>query len=138
VLTWPLGPCRIEQHYSASTGAHTMDIEWAKDASVAELCRRGRLKAGDGGNPPGRRPCCVGLHLEASLVRTDQQGRGRFVPRCSSGWARVIRRSHGIDQFEIGDLLVTTRRPDWEPILKKAAGVITKQGGRPCHCGDIA
>jgi len=54
-----------------------------------------------------------------------------------SGRARVIADPTGIDQFENGDLLVTNRTdPDWEPILKKAAGVITNQGGRTCPCGD--
>ena len=39
----------------------------------------------------------------------------------------------------VGDLLVTERTdPDWEPILKRASGVITNQGGRTCHAAIIA
>jgi pyruvate,water dikinase len=57
----------------------------------------------------------------------------------SSGRARVINSVAEIDRFESGDLLVTARTdPDWEPILKKARGVVTDQGGRTCHAAIIA
>jgi pyruvate,water dikinase len=51
----------------------------------------------------------------------------------------VINDPSEIQRFEAGDLLVTVRTdPDWEPILKKASGVVTDQGGRTCHAAIIA
>ena len=57
----------------------------------------------------------------------------------SSGRARILRHPSDIQRFEPGDLLITERTdPDWEPILKRASGVVTNQGGRTCHAAIIA
>jgi pyruvate,water dikinase len=57
----------------------------------------------------------------------------------SSGRAKILADPSEIEQFGVGDLLVTERTdPDWEPILKRASGVITNQGGRTCHAAIIA
>jgi pyruvate,water dikinase len=51
----------------------------------------------------------------------------------------VIADPSAIQQFQQGDLLVTRRTdPDWEPILRRASGVVTDQGGRTCHAAIIA
>jgi pyruvate, water dikinase len=133
--------CTIERHYSARRGTPTpMDIEWAKDGHTGELfilqarpetvesrrsatvLRRWHLEAGPGGG--GAEMLCRGRAIGASV---------------SSGPARVIRDPSEIQRFQPGDLLVTGRTdPDWEPILKRASGVITNQGGRTCHAAIIA
>ncbi len=133
--------CTIERHYSARRGMPTpMDIEWAKDGHSGELfilqarpetvesrrsatvLRSWHLEAGPGGG--GAEVLCRGRAIGASV---------------NSGPARVIRDPSEIQRFHSGDLLVTERTdPDWEPILKRASGVITNQGGRTCHAAIIA
>jgi len=133
--------CAIERHYSARRGTPTpMDIEWAKDGHTGELfilqarpetvqsrrsgsvLRSWHLEAGPGGG-----------HAEVLC-------RGRAVgASVSSGRARIIADPSQIQRFAPGDLLVTERTdPDWEPILRRASGVITDQGGRTCHAAIIA
>jgi pyruvate,water dikinase len=129
--------CRIEAHYSARRAMPTpMDIEWAKDGTSGELFI---LQA---------RPETVESRRNASLLRSwrlephnaELLCSGRAIgASVSSGRARIIRDPSEIQRFQTGDLLVTERTdPDWEPILKRASGVITNQGGRTCHAAIIA
>ena len=129
--------CRIEAHTSARRGVPTpMDIEWAKDGESGELFI---LQA---------RPETVESRRNASILRSwhlephqaDVLCSGRAIgASVSSGRARIIRNPSEIQRFQPGDLLVTERTdPDWEPILKRASGVITNQGGRTCHAAIIA
>jgi pyruvate,water dikinase len=129
--------CLIEQHYSTRRGQPTpMDIEWAKDGETGELFI---LQA---------RPETVESRRSTTLLRSWQLEphnaellcTGRAIgASVSSGRARILRHPSEIQRFEPGDLLVTERTdPDWEPILKRASGVITNQGGRTCHAAIIA
>jgi pyruvate,water dikinase len=77
-------------------------------------------------------------HLDATGAEEITSGRA-IGASVSSGRARIIRDPSEIQRFEEGDLLVTVRTdPDWEPILRRASGVITDQGGRTCHAAIIA
>jgi pyruvate,water dikinase len=77
-------------------------------------------------------------HLEPHQAELLCSGRA-IGASVSSGRARILRHPSEIQRFEPGDLLVTERTdPDWEPILKRASGVITNQGGRTCHAAIIA
>ncbi|MEB3166980.1 MAG: phosphoenolpyruvate synthase [Cyanobacteriota bacterium] len=127
----------IERHYSARRGVPTpMDIEWAKDGPDGQLFI---LQA---------RPETVQSRRQGAVLRSwhldappgEEITRGRAIgASVSSGRARVISDPSEIRRFESGDLLVTERTdPDWEPILKKASGVVTDQGGRTCHAAIIA
>ena len=129
--------CRIEAHYSQRRGqASPMDIEWAKDGQSGELFI---LQA---------RPETVESRRSANVLRrwhlephqAELLCRGRAIgASVSSGRARILRHPSEIQRFQPGDLLVTERTdPDWEPILKRASGVITNQGGRTCHAAIIA
>ena len=129
--------CRIERHYSLRRGTPTpMDIEWAKDGVSGELFI---LQA---------RPETVQSRQSGAVLRSwhlqphqaEQITSGRAIgASVSQGRARVINDPSQIQRFEEGDLLVTVRTdPDWEPILKKASGVVTDQGGRTCHAAIIA
>ena len=129
--------CQIERHYSERRGQPTpMDIEWAKDGESGELFI---LQA---------RPETVESRRSATLLRSwhlephnaELLCTGRAIgASVSSGRARILRHPSEIQRFESGDLLVTERTdPDWEPILKRASGVITNQGGRTCHAAIIA
>ncbi|MEI6828333.1 MAG: phosphoenolpyruvate synthase [Synechococcaceae cyanobacterium ELA445] len=136
-LTLATWGCRIEAHYSRQRGTPTpMDIEWAKDGLTGELFI---LQA---------RPETVESRRSAQVLRrwhlaahdADLITRGRAIgASVSSGRAKVLEHPGQIARFEDGDLLVTVRTdPDWEPILRKASGVITDQGGRTCHAAIIA
>ncbi len=129
--------CLIERHYSERRGQPTpMDIEWAKDGSSGELFI---LQA---------RPETVESRRSPTLLRSWQLEPHQAELLCtgraigasvSSGRARILRHPSEIQRFESGDLLITERTdPDWEPILKRASGVITNQGGRTCHAAIIA
>ena len=129
--------CLIERHYSDRRGQPTpMDLEWAKDGCSGELFI---LQA---------RPETVESRRNATVLRSwqlephhaEQLCSGRAIgASVSSGRARILRHPSEIQRFEPGDLLVTERTdPDWEPILKRASGVITNQGGRTCHAAIIA
>ena len=127
----------IEQHYSRRRGVPTpMDIEWAKDGESGELMI---LQA---------RPETVQSRRRATLLRSwhlDPHDApllvsGRAIGRAvSTGVAKVLEDPSQIHRFAEGDLLVSRRTdPDWEPILRRARGVITDQGGRTCHAAILA
>jgi pyruvate, water dikinase len=79
--------------------------------------------------------------LEDSLTR---QGplvvTGRSVgTKIAAGPARVIAGSTDLEAFSDGDVLVSdTTSPDWEPVMKRAAAVVTNRGGRTCHAAIVA
>ena len=59
--------------------------------------------------------------------------------RISNGRVRLLKTIHDSDLFEKGDILVTDMTtPDWEPIMKISAGIITNKGGRTCHAAIVA
>jgi pyruvate,water dikinase len=136
-LTLARWACRIERHYSARRGSPTpMDIEWAKDGLTGELfilqARPETVQSRQ------QQAVLSSWHLEPHQADTLVSGRA-IGASVSSGVARVIRHPSEIERFESGDLLITERTdPDWEPILKRASGVVTDQGGRTCHAAIIA
>ncbi|MEM0980573.1 MAG: phosphoenolpyruvate synthase [Cyanobacteria bacterium P01_H01_bin.58] len=130
--------CQIEDHYSAIRGVYTpMDIEWAKDGLTGELFI---VQA---------RPETVQSQKQNNVLRTYQLQKpvdtvplttGRAVGEMvGTGEACVILNVAEIDQFQPGEVLVTMKTdPDWEPIMKQAAAIVTNQGGRTCHAAIIA
>ena len=113
-----------------------MDIEWAKDGPSGELfilqARPETVRS--------RQSTAVlrSWHLDAPPPPPLVTGRA-IGTSVSSGRARLIRDPGEIHRFAAGDVLVTSRTdPDWEPILKRASGVVTDQGGRTCHAAIIA
>jgi pyruvate,water dikinase len=128
--------CVIEDHYSAKRGQPTpMDIEWAKDGHTGELFI---VQA---------RPETVQSRKALDVVevfRLRQRGRvlvtGRSVgEKIATGPVRVIPSAQFIGQFKDGEVLVTDKTdPDWEPIMKKAAAIITNRGGRTCHAAIVS
>jgi len=121
---------RIEAHFG-----RPMDIEWAKDGTDGKLYI---VQA---------RPETVVSQRRPSVLETyvlDHRGEvvieGRSVgERIASGTARVIGRTDQLDEFRPGEVLVAdTTTPDWEPVMKTAAAIITNRGGRTCHAAIIA
>ncbi|MBI5799372.1 MAG: phosphoenolpyruvate synthase [Verrucomicrobia bacterium] len=128
--------CIIEDHYSAKRGQLTpMDIEWAKDGRTGELFI---VQA---------RPETVQSRKAAEVIETfklKQRGKvlvtGRSVgEKIATGPVRVIQSAEFINQFKDGEILVTDKTdPDWEPIMKKAAAIVTNRGGRTCHAAIVS
>ena len=125
----------IEVHYG-----RPMDIEWAKE------------KNADGND--GRiyilqaRPETVKArdHKSGVLTRYKLQGKGKKLAegraiggKVGGGPARIISNVNEIGLFQPGDVIVTDMTdPNWEPVMKKAAAIITNRGGRTCHAAIIA
>ncbi|MDO6518178.1 phosphoenolpyruvate synthase [Zobellia uliginosa] len=121
----------IEEHYQ-----RPMDIEWAKDGLTNELfivqarpetvqsAKKNKLK----------------INTYTLLKKGKEITRGMGLGnKISSGKARILHSPEESDKLQKGEILVTERtNPDWDPILKKAAGIITDQGGRTSHAAIVA
>ncbi len=127
----------IEAHYTAQRGVPTpMDIEWAKDGRTGELFI---VQA---------RPETVFSRRAGSSVMTMQRlpKRGTVLAeglavgdRIAAGRLRRIADPKQMADLQPGEILVTEiTDPDWEPILKRAAGLITARGGRTSHAAIVA
>jgi pyruvate,water dikinase len=126
----------VEEHYSARAGRPTpMDLEWAKDGVTGELFV---VQA---------RPETV--HSQVDRPRLDLyslRDRGEIVltgkavgHRIAAGASRVIHHEAHLHEFRDGEILVAEMTdPDWNPVLKRAAAVVTDQGGRTCHAAIVA
>lgn len=120
----------IEQHYG-----RPMDIEWAQDGSNGDLYI---VQA---------RPETVASRTSTSVIeryQLKQSGsvllEGRAIgQRIGSGPVRLIKNPSEMSRVQDGDVLVTDMTdPDWEPIMKRAAAIVTNRGGRTCHAAIIA
>jgi pyruvate,water dikinase len=136
VLTLARWAVLVEGHYSRLRNAPTpMDIEWAKDGRTGDLSL---VQA---------RPETVHTQRDAVVLERfhlDSRGellaKGRSVgDRIGQGPARVIRSSADLEQLQPGEVLVTGMTdPDWEPVMKRAAAVVTDRGGRTCHAAIVS
>lgn len=136
VLTLARWGMRIEEHFSKKHSHPTpMDIEWAKDGATGELfivqARPETVHAlADGA-----------IHREYRMVKKGKViAEGVAVgKRIANGIAQYIARASEIQRFKKGSVLVTTMTdPDWEPIMKSAAAIITDRGGRTSHAAIIS
>src|SRR5262249_4509391 len=93
------------------------------------------------------RPETVQAHKTTDVLeRYHLQQRGPVLVRGQSvgekirhGPVRLIKDVHHLQTFQEGEVLVTDKTdPDWEPIMKKAAAIITTRGGRPCHAAIVS
>ena len=119
----------IEQHYGKP-----MDIEWAMDGESKDLyivqARPETVKSRSGNIVERYR-----LKETGELICE-----GRSIgQRIGAGTSRVIQSIGQMDEVGAGDVLVTDMTdPDWEPIMKRAAAIVTNRGGRTCHAAIIA
>jgi pyruvate,water dikinase len=136
LLTLARWACIIEDHYGAKHGRPTpMDVEWAKDGRTGELFV---VQA---------RPETVQAHRAADVLETFTLGAkgpvlasGRSIgAKIGQGPVRVIRHAEHLEAFRDGEVLVTDKTdPDWEPIMKRAAAIVTNRGGRTCHAAIVS
>ncbi len=120
----------IEDHYG-----RPMDIEWAKDGKSGELFI---VQA---------RPETVQANLDTAYQEVFHlQTRGEILAigksvgqKIAAGPARVILEAAHMNELEPGEVLVTDiTDPDWEPVMKIAAAIVTNRGGRTCHAAIVA
>jgi pyruvate,water dikinase len=119
----------IEEHYG-----RPMDIEWGRDGETGRIYI---LQA---------RPETVQSRTGKDLHRYSLQDRspvivtGRAIgSRIGAGAARVVRTAADMPRVQAGDVLVADMTdPDWEPVMKRAAAIVTNRGGRTCHAAIIA
>ncbi|NHK38916.1 phosphoenolpyruvate synthase [Thermus thermophilus] len=126
---------KIEDHYSKKRGSPTpMDIEWAKDGPTGELFV---LQARPETVHSQKTPV---LRVFRLLKRGEVLAEGLAVGEAIAvGRARVLKDPKEMDRFQEGEVLVTeTTNPDWEPIMKKAAAIVTERGGRTSHAAIVA
>ena len=126
----------IEDHYSEKAGFFKpMDIEWGKDGKTGELFI---LQA---------RPETVQSQKDVNVLETyvlletkEPLATGTAVgSKIGSGKVRVIETVANIKDFQAGEVLVTDMTdPDWEPIMKIAAAIVTNKGGRTCHAAIVS
>ncbi len=120
----------IEQHYG-----RPMDIEWAKDGQSTQLyivqARPETVKSQARGQ---------------SIERYQLPSRGEILcegrsigQKIGIGRTRVIDSVDNMSEVRQGEVLVTDMTdPDWEPVMKRAAAIVTNRGGRTCHAAIIA
>ena len=128
--------CIIEDHYSAKRGQATpMDIEWAKDGRTGELFI---VQA---------RPETVQAQKNLDIIQSFKLKErskvlitGRSVgEKIATGPVRIVRSVEFLREFREGDILVADKTdPDWEPVMKKAAAIVTNRGGRTCHAAIVS
>ena len=120
----------IERHYG-----RPMDIEWARDGMDGCIYI---LQA---------RPETVQSRLAGQAVeRFELKERGAVLAegrsigqRIGAGTARLVLDAGEMDKVRDGDVLVTDMTdPDWEPVMKRTAAIVTNRGGRTCHAAIIA
>ncbi|MBT8090196.1 MAG: phosphoenolpyruvate synthase [Gammaproteobacteria bacterium] len=119
----------IEKHY-----ARPMDIEWGKDGNDGKIYI---LQA---------RPETVQSQSGQTIQRYTLKGHSDIVitgrsigHKIGAGTAKVIRSVAEMNRVQTGDVLVSDMTdPDWEPVMKRAAAIVTNRGGRTCHAAIIA
>ena len=121
---------RIESHYGVP-----MDVEWAKDGLDGKLYI-----------VQARPETAASSRSVAQLTTFVVDGHGETLcegrsvgDKVASGRARLVSGVADLGAFRPGDVLVAdTTTPDWEPVMKSAAAIVTNRGGRTCHAAIIA
>ncbi len=120
----------IEKHYG-----RPMDIEWGRDGVDGKLyvlqARPETVKS---------RESVGQLRRYRLKERSDVLATGRAIgQKIGQGVVRLVKSAAEMDRVKAGDVLVADMTdPDWEPVMKRAAAIVTNRGGRTCHAAIIA
>jgi pyruvate,water dikinase len=120
----------IEEHYG-----RPMDIEWGKDGTDGQLyilqARPETVKSQQQGKAEQRYKL-----LAKGAVLAEGRAIGQKI---GTGPVRLVHSISEMDKVQAGDVLVTDMTdPNWEPVMKRAAAIVTNRGGRTCHAAIIA
>jgi pyruvate,water dikinase len=126
----------VEKHYSAKAGhAVAMDVEWAKDGldgSIYLVQARPETSASQ------RSALVIEEYAIQAGARVLASGRA-VGTKVAAGKARIVKGVQDLGGFQKGEVLVAeTTTPDWEPVMKTAAAIVTNRGGRTCHAAIVA
>ena len=130
----------IEKYYSALKNSWSpMDIEWAKDADDGKIYI---VQA----RPETIYSNKKELVLEQYIISEDSEKKKEVLVtglsigrKIISGIARVVKGVQDIGKVLDGDIIVTEMTdPDWVPVMKRAAGIVTNRGGRTCHAAIVS
>ena len=123
----------IEKHY-----ARPMDIEWGRDGVDGRIyilqARPETVKSQAEGQVEQR------FRLKGDRARSPVLAEGRAIgQKIGTGPVRLVRSTAEMERVQPGDVLVTDMTdPNWEPVMKRAAAIVTNRGGRTCHAAIIA
>ncbi|WP_050631645.1 phosphoenolpyruvate synthase [Bradyrhizobium viridifuturi] len=126
----------VEDHYSVKAAMPMpMDIEWAKDGKNGELYI---IQARPETVASRKSPAALNSYTLKSSGR--ELARGRAVgEKIATGDIRLVANKRDLRAFKPGEVLVApSTSPDWEPVMKLAAAIVTDHGGRTCHAAIVA
>jgi pyruvate, water dikinase len=138
VLTLARWACLVEEHYSALAGhPRPMDLEWAKDGVTGELFI---LQA-----RPETVHSAKSRTAAAEVYRLAERPGQPLVSgqavgeRIGVGRVRVVRDVSGLGAVQAGEVLVAPMTdPDWEPVMRRVAAIVTDRGGRTAHAAIVS
>src|SRR5690242_19057815 len=130
--------CLIEEHYSAQAGhPQPMDIEWAKDGVTGELfivqARPETVHSSKATQASAETYRLTGEH-GPTLVTGQAVGE-----KIGAGRVRIVREAAELPEVKEGEVLVAKLTdPDWEPVMRRVAAIVTDQGGRTAHAAIVS
>jgi pyruvate,water dikinase len=130
--------CVIEDHYSSlAKRPQPMDIEWAKDGLTGELfVVQARPETVHSAKPI--HATAEVYHLKAKPVAALVVGQA-VGEKIGVGRAHVVTEVSKLQEVQAGEVLVAENtNPDWEPVMRRVAGIITNQGGRTAHAAIVS
>ncbi|HFB64031.1 MAG TPA: phosphoenolpyruvate synthase, partial [Aeromonadales bacterium] len=136
VLTLAEYAIKIENHYTREAGqSRPMDMEWARDGVDGKLYL-----------VQARPETVASQKTGTSLEEYRLKGKGPLLvsgrsvgSKIATGRARIISDVHHLAEFQPGEILIADMTtPDWGPVLKIAAAIVTNRGGRTCHAAIVA
>jgi pyruvate,water dikinase len=138
VLTLARWACEVETHYSALAGhARPMDLEWAKDGVTGELfIVQARPETVHSARSQTAAAELYRLVEPAGTPLVSGQAVGE---RIGVGRVRVVHDASGLGSVQAGDVLVAPMTdPDWEPVMRRVAAIVTDRGGRTAHAAIVS
>ena len=138
VLTLARWACQIEEHYSQRAGLpRPMDIEWAKDGVTGEIfIVQARPETVHSAKPRTAAAEMYRLKAPPGTPLVTGQAVGEKI---AAGRVRVVRDVHALDTVQPGEVLVAEMTdPDWEPVMRRVAAIVTDEGGRTAHAAIVS
>jgi len=138
VLTLGRWACLIEEHYSMLAGhPQPMDIEWARDGITGELVIvQARPETVHSARPRTAAAEVYRLTAPAGSPLVSGQAVGEKI---GVGRVRVVRDISALNTVQAGEVLVAEiTDPDWEPVMRRVAAIVTDKGGRTAHAAIVS
>ena len=138
MLTLARWACLIEVHYSELAGhPQPMDIEWAKDGVTGDLVIvQARPETVHSAKSRTATADVYRLTAKPGAPLLTGQAVGE---RIGAGRVRVVRSRDGLQSVQAGEVLVAEMTdPDWEPVMRRVAAIVTDKGGRTAHAAIVS